>query len=440
MNSNSKAVNNESKATFAEMMDRKAWTMTVERKETRTGNVSFIHTVYFQGEVFDTRKSKREYKAYWLDVAKGRPSENAKKMIEYMGKQAKKYRASAEKGGESYPAFRGRGFHSPEQFIEWADNAEKTAQANRELLADIEAAGPEFDYSVVDGGFCGRPDLCKGNLSVIAGENEPDPEPTKDQDKDQDQGVEFQGDTWDVVNTGEERDGKTLAHLRSRTRTETYRNQERPLELVEFVDNKTLGNAAGRLEELFGDIEIQDKPKRIRVVSSCTARKHPVEGPVPARDLYAGEQHKRLLRGVDSCPDGLIALEILSAGYGLIPANFGAEAYDHTFAGKSSQEIAKMAERLDIPNDVRDALEAMADLTIVALGDDYLQACQLPEVMNFDHPVVFVYSRSSAGRIPKGDNVFRAELRESDTRAFRSGLVGLKGEVVAQYLENLEVK
>lgn len=436
MNSNSKAVNNESKATFAEMMDRKAWTMTVERKETRTGNVSFIHTVYFQGEVFDTRKSKREYKAYWLNIEAGRISLSAKRGIDYHKKQAAKYRREAAAGGSST----GLCFFSPEKLLGWAEEEDRSLERCQDQLSAVEAAGPEFDYRVTDGGFCGRPDLCKGNLSVVAGENDPEPEPTNDQDDDQDQGIEFQGDTWDVVNTGEERDGKTLAHLRSRTRTETYRNQERPLELVEFIDNKTLGNAAGRLEELFGEIEIQENPKRIRVVSSCTARKHPVEGPVPARDLYAGEQHKRLLRGVDSCPDGLIALEILSAGYGLIPANFGAEAYDHTFAGKSSQEISKMAERLDIPNDVRDALEAMADLTIVALGDDYLQACQLPEVMNFDHPVVFVYSRSSAGRIPKGDNVFRAELRESDTRAFRSGLVGLKGEIVAQYLENLEVK
>src|SRR4051794_39612110 len=109
-------------------------------------------------------------------------------------------------------------------------------------------------------------------------------------------------------------------------------------------------------------------PKKtiIRVITSCTGEKNVThdrqlsladfqQGPkhvakreaelngslTPAVLLYSGLQHERLLRGVlavESSPDSGLVVDtwIMSAGYGLIPANRAIAPYEATFIGMGS--------------------------------------------------------------------------------------------------------
>ena len=68
-----------------------------------------------------------------------------------------------------------------------------------------------------------------------------------------------------------------------------------------------------------------------------------VEYQVPALDMYTGQQHVRLLDGVqyihDQRPEIDINIFIVSAGYGLIPSNREIVLYECTFNDMKVREI-----------------------------------------------------------------------------------------------------
>src|SRR4051812_1872066 len=99
-------------------------------------------------------------------------------------------------------------------------------------------------------------------------------------------------------------------------------------------------------------------PDRVTVVTSCTGVKAAAPGAVPAEDLYRGQQHLRLMRGVRRLRDAgtQVDLWVVSAGYGLVRGSDPVERYDRTFTGLRASKRQEAAQRLGIPAAIRDVL------------------------------------------------------------------------------------
>src|SRR5687768_14802066 len=120
---------------------------------------------------------------------------------------------------------------------------------------------------------------------------------------------------------------------------------------------------------------------RVNVITSCTGRKLALApgDTAPAERLYCGQHHVRLMRGVEYLrgAGATVDVWIVSAGHGLVHGAEPLATYEKTFQGRRRLERHAMASQLGIPQAIGAVLASRADLTIVLLGDDYLQACQL---------------------------------------------------------------
>jgi hypothetical protein len=157
---------------------------------------------------------------------------------------------------------------------------------------------------------------------------------------------------------------------------------------------------------------------------------------VPAEKLYRGQQHVRLMRGVEAARDlgHLVSVSIVSAGYGLVAGDDAVAPYECSFQGMSAPERREWAVRLGLADSVSQLLEQRADAAIVLLGEDYFSACaptgELPRRVP---TIVLCGARTALGMQPAA-NVYPMVLHVSDTRRFACGLVGLKGEVAGRLL------
>jgi hypothetical protein len=82
----------------------------------------------------------------------------------------------------------------------------------------------------------------------------------------------------------------------------------------------------------------------------------------PAEELYTGQQHARLMRGVralrniplaNGTPTPAVDLFILSAGYGWVPGSRELAPYECTFTGMSAAALHRWAETLGVPAQTR---------------------------------------------------------------------------------------
>ena len=157
----------------------------------------------------------------------------------------------------------------------------------------------------------------------------------------------------------------------------------------------------------------------------------------PAGELYTGLQHLRLMEGSQALrcalgPD-VLAVEILSAGYGLIPEHQKIVPYEVTFNGMKGREVDEWAQHLDIHTAIEQKLET-ADLVFFLLGDNYLRSLQLPIQTRSDQTLVFLASNSSAKKMPQlAAQTFVMPLSNADAKRYRYGLVGLKGFLFKQF-------
>lgn len=160
---------------------------------------------------------------------------------------------------------------------------------------------------------------------------------------------------------------------------------------------------------------------------------------VPAETLYRGQQHLRLMRGVQRARQigHRVSVSIVSAGYGLLPGDAAVVPYECTFQGMSARERREWAGRLGLEAAVRELLELRADAAIVLLGDDYFDACGLPGDLDVGAPTLVVCGARTGLRLEFVPGVHPVVLHKSDTRRFRCGLVGLKGEVAGRLLARL---
>lgn len=203
---------------------------------------------------------------------------------------------------------------------------------------------------------------------------------------------------------------------------------------------------------------------RILVLTSCTGEKaveHPRaltledfrRGPehvrrrerelethlTPAEVLYTGRHHRLLMRGVralrGASPNLELDLSIVSAGYGLVSSARHLAPYEATFQGMPRAEIQAWAERLQVPMEVACFLGRPYDLAIVALGEDYLDACRLDLVESLGGHVLVFAGTQAARRLPSRSGLFVATLSRDDAKRFPGGLIGIKGELTARLLE-----
>jgi hypothetical protein len=205
---------------------------------------------------------------------------------------------------------------------------------------------------------------------------------------------------------------------------------------------------------------------RVLVVSSCTGLKAHADGAVlqcadfargrsyvegrhrrdlatallPAEDLYRGQQHLRLMRGVHAARDAGtidIDLRIVSAGYGVVRGSDPLAPYECTFQGMPRGRRREWARGLAIPEATRAALATRSDLTVVLLGDEYLDSCRLDSTLTLGGPTLVFCASRSALRLPALARLQVVRLKTAQTRRFRCGLVGLKGEVGGRLLAYL---
>jgi hypothetical protein len=169
------------------------------------------------------------------------------------------------------------------------------------------------------------------------------------------------------------------------------------------------------------------------------ARERACQGLTPAGSLYTGSQHVRLMRGIERLrSSGLpvdVDLAIVSAGYGVVPEHRDLASYEATFIGMSKRERRAWATTLGIPESVRSLLESPFDLALVLLGNDYLDAAQLPSDLQPGGPVIAFCAAASAASLGATPGVTPVPLDKTDAKTFQCGLVGLKGEVAARLLE-----
>lgn len=160
---------------------------------------------------------------------------------------------------------------------------------------------------------------------------------------------------------------------------------------------------------------------------------------VSAERLYRGQQHTRLMRGVDAARQGghRVAVSIVSAGYGLLAGDATVAPYECTFQGMSTRQRRHWAGRLGLETAVKGVLEQTADAAIVLLGDDYFDACGLPGNLAVGAPTVVFCGTRTGLRMELGRGLRPVVLHKSDTRRFACGLVGLKGEVAGRLLARL---
>lgn len=181
---------------------------------------------------------------------------------------------------------------------------------------------------------------------------------------------------------------------------------------------------------------------RVHVLTSCTFLKD--IRAMPAEELYQGQQHIRLMKGVEALRTsgrGTARVSIVSARYGVVRGRDVIKPYDETFQGMGPQRIRNAANRIAIPEGARRfLLEGGFDLKIIALGDAYLEACSI----NFENRDLFrtmtvVYcSKRRAKRMPiDNNNLAVVALGNQEASRYNCGIVGLKGELARRLLTTL---
>jgi hypothetical protein len=183
----------------------------------------------------------------------------------------------------------------------------------------------------------------------------------------------------------------------------------------------------------------------ILILSACTASKTPeaARGAVPAERLYTGQQHRRLMRGVGLYrkagePAGAVDLHIVSAGHGVVSAKERIGHYDATFAGMPRLQLRRQATRLRVPTSVSRLLAQPRKLSLLLLGESYLQAAHLSAASVLGAPTIVFTSPRGARLLPGVPRLHAVSLDNQDARRFSCGLTALKGELASRLLLRLE--
>ena len=191
---------------------------------------------------------------------------------------------------------------------------------------------------------------------------------------------------------------------------------------------------------------------QIRVITTCTSRKVALEtefghaalpgmaAPValPAERLYAGEQHRRLMAGVNALRDRVrVDLWVISARAGLIAGDEQLAPYDESFSGLPTEQVREQADRLGIATDLRRLVAEPCKLTILLVGNDYFDAARLDEAAHWASPTLALVSPSRAARMPIHPNLRALVVGQTLAREWSLPLTLLKGEIVRRVFFDL---
>lgn len=161
---------------------------------------------------------------------------------------------------------------------------------------------------------------------------------------------------------------------------------------------------------------------------------------LPAGEIYTGQQHVRLMRGIEAAKGAKslsLGLHILSAGYGVIPADQSVVPYECTFATMKSKELRQWADQIGVPQVFRETVKGKYDLGLILLGDNYLDACALDATVAFGGPTVLFCGTGMATKLPSMAKVRVVPVANPEAKRFSCGLVGLKGELAARLLKGI---
>jgi hypothetical protein len=164
---------------------------------------------------------------------------------------------------------------------------------------------------------------------------------------------------------------------------------------------------------------------------------------LPAQQMYTGQQHIRLMHGVEASRDNTeltVEVNILSAGYGLVHGDLSILPYEVTFTGMPKRELKSWATKLDVPRQIQQKLAEPYDLGIILLGDNYLSACQLNEQVVLGGPTVLFCGSVAAKRLPTLKQLQVITLNNKEAKEFKCGIIGLKGELAGRLLRQLAEK
>jgi hypothetical protein len=165
-----------------------------------------------------------------------------------------------------------------------------------------------------------------------------------------------------------------------------------------------------------------------------------------AGEIYTGEQHLRLMRGVSAFREAnaggaaTVDLQILSAGYGIIPEGRLVAPYECTFATMKTKELRAWADALQVPTAFRRTVAQPYQLGLILLGDNYLSACSLDAQVQFGGPTLLFCGTGMAKKLPLIENVRVVTLSNPEAKRFSCGLIGLKGELAKRVLQILSEK
>jgi hypothetical protein len=189
------------------------------------------------------------------------------------------------------------------------------------------------------------------------------------------------------------------------------------------------------IEEKDGDQE------SILVLSSCTSRKDPRASEdrlFPAEEIYLGEQHRRLMRGIHafrrSPLTGNLDLRIVSAGLGLIPGERRIAPYDATFQAMPKDEIDRRAEAMRIPQEVGALLQQERAMNIILLGSEYMRAAGFLQHQTFSALTLIFCSKEWVSHFRGNPSIITIPSGHQQGRDLRCGLVWIKGEMASRLL------
>lgn len=182
------------------------------------------------------------------------------------------------------------------------------------------------------------------------------------------------------------------------------------------------------------------RKRTVLVLTSCTGRKDPAaaSGGLAAEDLYVGEQHTRLMRGVRALRDGRndidVDLRILSARHGVVRGSRRLRTYDASFSGLGGPAIDRAAEDLRVRGALRTLLRQERDLILFLLGEDYMRAAGIGPTTKLGGPTV-AFGGRWLSRLEEGLPLRVVPAGRREARRFSCGVVGLKGELAGRLLD-----
>ena len=205
-------------------------------------------------------------------------------------------------------------------------------------------------------------------------------------------------------------------------------NLMRILIVTSCTGQKTVGHPRGLTGDDFAQGSAHVQEREVALADCLT----------PARDLYRGQQHVRLMRGVKGVAGRLEThLQVVSAGYGLIRGERKIAPYECTFSGRGKADLRAWADRLGIPAAFRALMADPYDLCLWLLGDDYLAACGIDSRLRLASPTIALCGSTASRNLPPLAGLTTVVLGNPEARRFSCGLVALKGDIAARLLTRL---